>query len=1075
MTARLALLFCAMIALLAASCSGSAQQPMQEIDSPVTGPATGMESPGLPPLEALEAQRSISISGPGWHSIDPYYEGGQWNSLNAENLGGSLHLFGNGASAFIVYPVSGFGEDAFPTSLRTDASDDPVGEYFAIAADFQIGRWRVIGPFTDDATIEFPGLDEPGSQRRYLSPSGIAYVGLMLATNDSFDFSRIELGVDGGNSAPRPPTLVTLPTGYSSLYMSWMHSPDSADADFAGYRLERAPMLFGDYAGVGTGLVNDSSFVDDTIQEGQGYRYRLAAEDSSGNRSPWLLFQGASVIGTKQDPVIVVHAPSGPLYGPVTVDVDFGTDSYDPEGVGIDQWVIASPSIGALPATDGKISFTLQPGCHFLQFTVSTTDARFATASRLLKVYPQWDSAPKLVEDTSTSTQSRIWYPSMRFGLNGLPTLFGYERRLQGVGMWEYGFGDPDATLDLLPAYWPVDALTAPIYTEGIVMAASMDNRAWLAVFDYEGKHWVEGPPLLDSKVLALTSASFNNNFLFCNRTGTVDEDIVAYRLDNLLEPILIAENVGDVYRIGAVARESDAGTFLFVQTLTELLWYQLDFALNVVDSGQIAAALVGDPRMPVIDPVTDRPVLVLETSPYQWTAMDELGMWSAPAPIDNTEVNRSGASITTVDNIYCSFAYASGQARVYRFNGSSWDVHSVLSHSTNSGYPMAVMDAQVGERTLDLVDTTIDGEMRAMRITDDGSSPVNSYLPRSKGQGSAMHASQQAVQLHVTWTNMDGAQSELRYSNDHGDNWNFYLLMFGQYWTNGSDGLGQAYYSVNDGISQKLYYWDGIGLTSQATVSMGSLDYRPMLAKRSFGDDMLWYAFDSGTELAQEVIGHYNTGAPLLDYSAASHTPALRPVWNGVVNNIGYRSRIFARCGGVSPAASSLALYQSNQDTYELVDNKVYQFPADLQDDMMVRGRGLATCSYLGNVPYLTDQAFFSTYGADGRALRYVVDYFGNSASSQFGSLPEPLLRDERRTVSCETLRSQTGLMLMGDVEGRELDFQWSNFGDWESLPLPDGLAGKSMFELCEDPDGRWHIFYRDNFTDQIWMLSTL
>jgi hypothetical protein len=67
------------------------------------------------------------------------------------------------------------------------------------------------------------------------------------------------------------------------------------------------------------------------------------------------------------------------------------------------------------------------------------------------------------------------------------------------------------------------------------------------------------------------------------------------------------------------------------------------------------------------------------------------------------------------------------------------------------------------------------------------------------------------------------------------------------------------------------------------------------------------------------------------------------------------------------------------------------------------------------------------------------------------------------------------TGLALLSDVAGRELVFEWSNFGEWERLAVPHQVMGESMAELLVDQAGVWHIFWRERDTDEVWMISSV
>ena len=63
---------------------------------------------------------------------------------------------------------------------------------------------------------------------------------------------------------------------------------------------------------------------------------------------------------------------------------------------------------------------------------------------------------------------------------------------------------------------------------------------------------------------------------------------------------------------------------------------------------------------------------------------------------------------------------------------------------------------------------------------------------------------------------------------------------------------------------------------------------------------------------------------------------------------------------------------------------------------------------------------------------------------------------------------------MIMSDVAGRDVEMAWSNFGEWEPLPVPEQLQGMGMHELIIGEDNIWRVFYRDPYSDEVWMLST-
>jgi hypothetical protein len=65
------------------------------------------------------------------------------------------------------------------------------------------------------------------------------------------------------------------------------------------------------------------------------------------------------------------------------------------------------------------------------------------------------------------------------------------------------------------------------------------------------------------------------------------------------------------------------------------------------------------------------------------------------------------------------------------------------------------------------------------------------------------------------------------------------------------------------------------------------------------------------------------------------------------------------------------------------------------------------------------------------------------------------------------------TAVTLISNMGGEDTWFEWSNYGDWEQLPMPE-MEHMTMPELIVGMDGRWHIVYKNFLTDQIMCRST-
>lgn len=80
---------------------------------------------------------------------------------------------------------------------------------------------------------------------------------------------------------PSPPTGLAATANANSIRLSWQASPEP---DVAGYTVLRADSAEGPYSTIARN-VDATAFVDNTIQPGQAYTYKVRAEDKSLNRS----------------------------------------------------------------------------------------------------------------------------------------------------------------------------------------------------------------------------------------------------------------------------------------------------------------------------------------------------------------------------------------------------------------------------------------------------------------------------------------------------------------------------------------------------------------------------------------------------------------------------------------------------------------------------------------------------------------------------------------------------------------------------------------------------------------------
>jgi hypothetical protein len=227
-----------------------------------------------------------------------------------------------------------------PTSVRMTL-ENVTDQYFIAFSDYLDGHWEIVGPCNDSATIEIPNLAETSAADIYTSGRGWHYFAIIIPAGGGMTISGVELGVHGGQNSLSPPSSLIGEGGENGFFLRWYHSVDFISPDFAGYILERAPLLHGDFSSLTPGLITADSFFDETAMLATSYRYRIATVDTSDNLSLWETFIGGPNSGVLAMPVVVVDLPRGHFYGPAEVTFDL-SGSYDPEGAAVYEEVVAS-------------------------------------------------------------------------------------------------------------------------------------------------------------------------------------------------------------------------------------------------------------------------------------------------------------------------------------------------------------------------------------------------------------------------------------------------------------------------------------------------------------------------------------------------------------------------------------------------------------------------------------------------------------------------------------------------------------------------------------------------------------
>jgi hypothetical protein len=141
--------------------------------------------------------------------------------------------------------------------------------------------------------------------------------------------------------------------------------------------------------------------------------------------------------------------------------------------------------------------------------------------------------------------------------------------------------------------------------------------------------------------------------------------------------------------------------------------------------------------------------------------------------------------------------------------------------------------------------------------------------------------------------------------------------------------------------------------------------------------------------------------------------------------------------------------------------------------------GRTLDAAGYLGSaIPFPTDVVWAAQHTLIA-PVRYEHTMLLGEEATELpvlgGELSfQPNDYDYRRTVSAELAWGLTAVGLVSNLGGTDVTFEWSNFGDWENLWLPERVRHMTMPELVVGHDGRWHILYKNYLTDQMMSIST-
>jgi hypothetical protein len=1026
--------------------------------------------PGFFPLEQLAILRSAHMT------------------LGAEP---KIDLDAASGMAYAVYGVYGFDGDNGPTSARLTA-DSASGQLYVGFSDYEHGHWIFSGPFTMPAgggtlEAEIPNTGEYVSAAAFVgSPYRATYLAVLVPEGGSLSGAAVELGVHGGSQGPQPCRSMSGLGGSSGMMLHWEHSPSYLDPDFAGYLIERAPRFAGSFTRLNSAPVRDDWMSDPGAQVGEAYRYRVAALDASANMSTWATGPGSRSSGELMAPVPVVNLPHGPLFGPVTLNIDMG-GSYDPEGGVIDNYEIQDAEGDVLYSSPAYVvNREFQPGCYTLRFIVSV-GARYGSSTRMLKVYPQWRDHAVLVSAPATqvSTPTLAAPTAMYDAGSATAYLSGYDLYSSAYVVEAFSAGSATVRVLRIPtlSYQPALFTAEPVQMAGEFFAP-MSFELWIGLMHVTSSEvsWL------------LTSLSFgtqtNDRAAFAtDGTSKLWEvkgwDSGGYRL--VIKAVhgagsaYLLDPAPDLIALDAVYNPSANAVEVVYSAPGTTEWMRADAdSLAVVDSAQIAPLSSPSVDIEYFAEVGEPCVAYCSGGIVRYRQHTGAG-WSAEEQPDPTGNHLTSMDLEVVTNgVRIAIGEIGGQASTYRMAGPGvWTKRDINHATATNSYLNMAPCSDTGEDYL-VADSATNRHVYFARENGDGTEDMIYDRPPTVGQGFEMHGAGGGDGLHAVWRNLLGSAVHVIGSPD------------GESWAHGvslgdPDHLdlvalkdGTVYLSRFEAGSATLAHWDGVCFAAGPNV-ISAVDYRPFFAKGRPSTMFSWAAYDPGT--SSWVVYQGNESAP---YDTASALCQEGPAYDGVGliqstgGSPGYSTDYLALHGGAALTDSEIGLYGS------IFYLPAFMFkPSDSPGFMystFVRGRTLAAAQYFLNSGVVRD-AYYMSNGAAYTALRYTPYSFypASERTELYTNMDDPYA-DARRTVSAMTTQSGTAVALICDLGGHEVYMEWSGFnGEWEQLPLPgpdtafSSEGRMSQAELFTGLDGRWHILYRDWNTDEIYCRSTL
>lgn len=1078
--------------LLLAGCGGGAPATPAGPGSaaaPPTDTIAGQTPPGvsLPALDSLpQPAHQASALGPGWLPLaQSALVSSSGLTLEADE---AISLHDATAYAYAVYCIYGFDGDNGPTSARV-SSPGASGDFYVAFSDYQDGKWLFAGPYHFDAGGGTTEITIPNSGE-FVSPHAFigryfnaTYLALVVAQDAQLDAAAVALGVHGGRLGPRPAGGIFCAGNTTGATISWEASPDELAPDFAGYLIERAEIWEGAYVPVNAEPVEANQLPDPDAEMDHTYRYRVAAVDVNGNRSVWSEGFGLMNAQLHQPLVVVVDGvPDTPVYGPVTLDLHM-EDSYDPEGDPIDTYIIKDWNDTIYSSAAFSVMQTFQPGCHKLVFIVKS-GGKQGFLVKYLKVLPQWQDSAYMVSAPQTQNAfPRVEGLALKRTADGVLHQIAYDRFIPGFIDRRFRIGKSSALY------------TAPAYNDPQFMCEPqvVGNRVYFGYSFAEGWHVYasDAAGVKEIRGNFFTNTQLNPQFALVSDGADqlwiiLAQDNGVFQLDIMSMVFASTSHIVDplpsLLDLDAVYDPALDVIWVVYSTNASTEWIKVDPAtLGVLDNGTLAG--FASPKVDIeYDPIHSMPVAAYNSlGNIYYTYFD--GIWHLGELVDPSGGNGSAFDLDVAGGIpHVALAEVGGQASVYtRTAINTWE-HIDVAYSANSGMQLGLAAWVAGGNQFAVADVTTSRHVYCNWIKVDATQQVFFDQWPTTGQGIQMHGAGGADGLHVICDQMLGPAMHFTGSAD-GKSW------LGAAMPVGPQNLdlcaladGTVYASWNSAATATLQRWDAPAWTQIAAVPSATTA-RPFMAHGAPSTVVSWAGYDDATNhlhaykgnqadgydtadalfkglYAYSGIGIIDSETALPEYSTNWYILHCNPIFNYEESSLG--------------AFSSLD-YDNNTLIYHSLNINALH-------DKYVFGRNVAAAEYYVADNTLAYQAVWLSNGVAEAAWRYTPNF---QRVNEYTDLPANLDApgfDARRTVSAATTpHDLTAVGLVCDLSGNDQYLEWSNYGQWERLPLPPEDKGYASDRHMNQPqlfigmDGRWHLVYRDYDTDTIFCRSTL